>query len=171
MSDLIKRLIEKRTLEAAQKQLSLKLACCARHLGSPIIGEEYVQSFLPDVYEMKDDDLPSYDEDNIPGMGTRGFVYDTMKHGVNMEVVMFIHSDKITELKCTLDGHIVFHEEDGQLQAYVPDDRWERVVESQWARAKKIELDKEKTAKIQKRATDAQKKEGLLEKLRRTWGL
>lgn len=171
MSDMIKKLVEKRTLQAAQKQISQKLRCIARSLGNEIIGDSFIQTFIPDAYEITSEDIASYDEYNLPDMNVRGYVYDTLKHGVNIEIIMMLSGDKVSEIKCSYNGNIAFHEEEGQLQAYAPDDGWETVIESQWHRAKKKELEQEKYAQINKRREDVVKKENLLQKLRRIWGL
>ena len=184
-TNIVKKLIQVRTIEATKKNVNSKLVCIARNYGSPIIGHYYDMPLLNE--DWSDFNNPDKDwsvvEDGEDGTLPRlGYIYDSLKLGVNLEIVVMAKEttdhktgkrelEKPTKVKCSYRGYTVYHEEDGRLLCYAPFPEWENHVEKVYNQAtgadkRRIDADKKEENRIRKKAA----KEAL-GKLRMLWGI
>lgn len=184
--NLIQKLIQTRTIEATKDKIHDKMVCIARNMGSPIIGHYFDNPITDtdwDNFFNADTDWSRPPEDADDGTLPRlGFVYDSLKHGVNMEIVVMVKEvknpvtgmkelDKPTEIRCTYRGYRVYHEEDGNLRCYAPFPEWRDHLDKMYRLAtgkdtKRKAVEKEEEKEIKKKATKK-----ALQNLRRLWGI
>src|SRR5258708_1706806 len=136
--NLVQGLIQNRTIEATHKCINSKLICIARNYGSPIIGHYYDMPLMNEDWE--DFNNPNWtqvaeadDEGIIPKLG---FVYDSLRSGVNIEIVIMVREaknpktgkkelEKPTKVKCSYNGYTVYEEQENKLVCYAPFPEWE----------------------------------------------
>ena len=164
---------EARTIEAMRHGymgMEGKFAVIARRLGQPIIQQgsrSFEQNFLEDPFETKDDrSIPVFeDEENSYEVG---LIFDGLTRGVNMSIIMHFYNKEIT---CEHEGKKVYKEIAGELEAYVPEQAWEKKIESLYSLAKKSEREK-RPAERQRIIAEADKKrKQILEEFKNKWGL
>lgn len=184
-NNLISKLIQARTIEATKKNINAKLICIARNYGSPIIGHYYDASLLDEDWSDFNDPTRDWsvieetEDGNLPRLG---FIYDSLKLGTNIEIVVMAKEtkniktgkkelEKPSKVKCSYNGYTVYHEEDGKLVCYAPFPEWENHIEKIYNQAtgadkRRIDIDKKEENKIHKKATQQ-----ALSKLRMLWGI
>lgn len=183
--NVIKKVIQARTIEATKKNINSKLVCIARNYGSPIIGHYYDAPLMDEDWSNFND--PSHDwstpDDGEDGTLPRlGFIYDSLKLGKNVEIVVMAREttniktgkremEKPTKVKCSYNGYTVYHEEDGRLVCYAPFAEWEEHIDKVYKNAtgtdkRRVDKEKSEEEKIRKKATKQ-----ALSKLRMLWGI
>lgn len=185
-NNLVNKLVQARTMEATKNNVHGKLFCIARNYGSPIMGYYYDAPLGNNDDDWANFNTPSHDwsqieeaeDEYIPRLG---FVYDSLKVGTNLEIVVLVKEtkskmgkrefEKPTKVKCSYNGYTVYHEEDGKLLCYAPFPEWESHVNRMYAQAtgtdkKRVSAEKQEEAKIRKKATQQ-----TLTTLRRLWGI
>lgn len=183
--NLVKKVIQARTIEATKKNINSKLICIARNYGSPIIGN-YYDSFLLDEDWANFND-PNNDWSNVHDAedGTLprlGYVYDSLNLGKNIEIVVMAREtinnktnkkelEKPTKVKCNYNGYTVYHEEMGRLVCYAPFNEWEEHIDKVYKNAtitdqKRISGEKKEEERIRKKVTKQ-----VLKNLRMLWGI
>jgi hypothetical protein len=172
--NIIKSLIDARVVEALKKKITAKLTTIAQHMGSPILGEYSYSSMLPDFWEYEIDD--PYDANRVIDASNNasemnlGYSYDSLRYGINFDIVIRIYADKINIVRASLNGNIVYLEEEGELKSYVPNPIWEQHMEDLYVHAHKLEkqvLDQEKAIKEEELKKS---KKTFLQKLKLIWG-
>ncbi len=183
--NIVKKLVQARTIEATKKQIHAKLVCIARNYGSPIIGHYYDSPLMDEDWSNFNDPTRDWsvmeeeDEGTVPRLG---FVYDSLKVGTNLEIVVMVKErtdrktgkkelEKPTKIKCSYNGYTVYHEEDGKLICYAPFPEWEKHIDKMYNQAtgvdkRRVEADKKEENKLRKKATQQ-----ALSKLRMLWGI
>lgn len=173
--NVYKALIDSRGIEATKKKIVSKLVTIAQYMGSPIIGEYNYSSILPDFWEYEIDD--PYDANRIQDASDSsneanlGYSYDSLKYGVNFEILIRTYADKVNIVRASYNGNIVFFEEEGVLKGYAPNYLWEQHMDDLYKRAYVLEQQtitekqKEDTMDIKKR------NKTFFEKLKLIWGL
>lgn len=182
-NNLIKKLIQARTLEATKKGINGKLILIAKTYGSPIMGYYYDNPLVNEDWESFNNtvnDWSEVEEDEV--VPKLGFVYDSLNIGVNLEIVVMMKEvlnyktkkrefEKPTKVKCSYRGYEVYREEEGKLMCYAPFPEWEDHVEKIYNQAVGVDknrekLEKEKELKIKKDAITK-----TLSTLRKLWGI
>jgi hypothetical protein len=147
VKDRIKSLVEQRVIEAARKQMNLKLSSIAKQLGKPIISQSVFSNYLPDVWALPDEDIiydPSVVQtaDEDWNENQIGYSFDGLKFGVNLCINILIYEDKVVEIKTTFNGYLVYAEIEGDIEAYAPFPAWEDYVEMFYQGATEKEKDR-----------------------------
>lgn len=184
--NVIKKVIQARTIEATKKNINSKLVCIARNYGSPIIGHYYDAPLISEEewanFNDPDKDWSRVEDAEDGTLPRLGFIYDSLKLGKNIEIVVMAREtknsktgkkelEKPTKVKCNYNGYTVYHEEEGRLLCYAPFDEWEKHIDKVYKNAigsDKLRIDEEKKEelRIRKKIT----KEAL-SKLRTLWGI
>jgi hypothetical protein len=170
----IKALIDARTIEAIKKQVTNKLSTIAQYMGSPIMGEYSYSSILPDFWEFEMDD--PFDADRIRDANDNmsesnlGWSYDSLRHGINFEIIVRTYADKITLVRATYNGNAVYLEEDGILRGYAPNYTWEQHMEDLYAHAHKLEKAALKKMEEEEEKDNKRSRKTFFEKLKWIWG-
>lgn len=74
------------------------------------------------------------------------------------------------DLRATYNGHVVYHEVEGELQAYVPRPDWESLMEHLYGQAKQIAESRTAAAKEKERGRLLRQASEFVQNLRSTWG-
>jgi hypothetical protein len=143
MNSKLKKIIEQRTLEAAQKKIPEKLHRILNVLGEPIIAQGYDQEFLHDIYD-EELTIPEIDEDTVTY--ELGKFYSDLRSGTNLEIK---YDTFLKELKVSYNGYIVFHEDEGRLLGYAPFSEWENRIDSLDIIAQKKDNERRSRKKIE----------------------
>lgn len=167
----IKRLREKREIEATLKKLSSKMQCILQNIGQPIISQYSAntvfdsEGWLTEEERRGKDDIQILDEDE--GGYCIGHIYDSLSLGKNIEIKYMIHE---RELKATFNGRVVYKEVEGVLEGYVPSQLWEETIEKVYLNARQVEERKAAQDKEKKRERATKNAIGFIQKLRDAWG-
>jgi hypothetical protein len=182
--NIVKKVVQARTIQATQRQIKEKLVLIAKTYGSPVIGHYYDAPLMDEDWSNFNDptqdwSIPEADDGNLPRLG---YIYDSLRMGVNLEIVMMAREvnnpvtgrkelEKPTEVKCSYRGYTVYQEKDGILRCYAPFPEWEDHIDKMYKDAtekdKKIKVvEKEEETRIKKKATKK-----ALSALRRLWGI
>jgi len=163
--DEIRRLIERRHVKAVLDKVTLKLMTVAEHLGKPIMSEGPAAIFPTVVPEWgaEEEDIRSWDGES----NRLGYIYDSLHLGQNLEV-RWLETD--AELRATYDGHVVYHEVEGELQAYVPRPDWEALMDHLYQQAKQVAESRTAEAKEKERGRLLRQAGEFVQNLRSTWG-
>lgn len=167
---------EARTIEAMKKGysgLGGKIATIAKVFGESIVeqnGGMLLQSgFLEDPYAAdyeQPDTLPTFDEEERAI--EIGVFFDGLRYGINLGITIK-HFQR--EIICDFDGHRVYWEVAGELEAFVPNDAWEKRLNELYVLA--IERERlRRPIQKEKLVQEANKrKQEILEDFRKKWGL
>lgn len=165
------RIIEQRTNEATKKNylgMEGKIYRIAKYLGFEIIKDSGYSETL-DFDGMFDDPDPNHipilDENTVSY--NIGFSYDGLKYGNNIEIVC---NDYEQTTKVYYKGYLVYHEEQGALQAFVPLKEWENLIEDLYKKVEDKIKQKIETIKKEEEQVVAELAQHELQKLRRKWG-
>lgn len=169
----IKRLKEKREIEATLKKLSSKIQFILQNIGQPIISHSTGMTSYDNEAWMTEGERMNFRNNGMDTMDEEdegyciGYIYDTLSSGKNVELKYMINE---RELKASFNGYTVYKEVEGILQGYAPNDAWETVIESAYVRAKSVEESKSKIEKEIKQQKAIKKANTFIQKLRETWG-
>lgn len=166
--NIIKALIDARSIEATRDKISLKLFTIAQYMGSPIISEYGYSSVLPDFWEYEENSEIA-EADETANELNLGYSYDSLRYGINFEIIVRVYGDKLSSVRATMNGDIVYFEEEGLVQGYAPN-TWNKHMEDLYVRAKILE---DRVIKEQKQLDDkrmVETKRTLLQKLKLIWG-
>ena len=171
---------EQRTIEATKKQLFGnygKIAYIVRVLGKPIIKQsggslisenylEYDSSYSTNQYEdFSISSLPILDiEDTI---STEGYLFCALSDGFNLQIKFL---EENAELITIYEDNIVYHEQLGQLLAYVPGN-WEKIIDLFFKKASQIDLNNQKEKQKIKNNLEKNIKENFIKNLSKKWGI
>jgi hypothetical protein len=164
---------EARTIEAMKKGymgLEGKFSSIAKRLGKPIIKQGGLYSdtnYLQDFDELADEnEIPIMEEeDQIFEIGLQ---FDGLSRGINMTISIQYH---LREIVVRYEGNVVYKENGGELEGYVPHEFWENKIDELYEFVRKLErADKpfKKNILIQE---NLKKKKQVLEYLKNKWGL
>jgi hypothetical protein len=164
---------EARTIEAMRKGymgMEGKISVIAKRLGQPIIQQgsrSFDQSFLQGPFYLEEEnEMPMLDEEDHSY--EIGLYYDGLPRGINISIIVNFHH---REIICEFQGHKVYRELAGELEAYVPNSIWEDHVEKIYDLAKKVE--KQEKPHERKKIIEAanKKRQELLHEFKSKWGL
>ena len=164
------RIREQRTSEATRKNfmgIEGKICLIARFLGSQIINQGDSPEYLDydSFYTTDPNEIPTFDDEF--SSNEVGYSFDGLSRGVHMNIT-YIESQAI--IKLWYKGYLVYHEEEGNLQTYIPNDIWENQIENLY---KIVELQLKKKIEQYKKEEPAITKaieKSELQKLRDRWG-
>lgn len=171
----IEELIEQRTIKSVTEKVPLKLYTIAKILGKPVVTQHN------DVKEFNTDrdgwiyDPIEYEEITDWATSLSGFYFDGLRYGVNLCILTSGYTEDenkfvLTEIKATYNGYVVFHETDGELQAYAPFAGWETYLNSFYEAADQKEK-KMSADKIKERKENNQSKiNEFFQKFKNLWG-
>lgn len=184
-TNLVKKLVQHRIIEATQKNINAKLILVARMYGSPVMGSYYDAPLVDTDWERFNDptlDWSKSDEDDPGTVPKLGFIYDSLKMGVNLEIVVMarekkhpqtgkVELDTPTRVRCSYKGYTVYHEEDSKLICYAPFPEWEEHLNKIYNKAIGTErtrssVEKQEEVKQRKKATQK-----AMATLRKLWGI
>lgn len=184
-NNLIKKLVQARKIQATANNTNSKLVLIAKTYGSPIMGHYYDSPLMDadwDDFNNPETDWSKMDEmedNNIPKLG---FIYDSLKLGTNLEIVVLVREiknlktakkelDKPTKVKCSYKGYTVYHEEEGNLICYAPFPEWENHVDQVYAKATGTDKKRNDIKKYEEEVTRKKATQKALTTLRRLWGI
>jgi len=160
MNKQVKKFIEDRKLEAAQKDIAGKLRTVVEIFGDPITRQVESTFILPDLWELEQPEMNEMDED--VSISEIGKVYDGLRQGLHFWIKYDMVMD---ELKASWKGYDVYHEVDGEVECYVPFPEWEDNLNGLCINAIKLKKQRRKPEISEK------EKSNFLGKLRKFWGL
>ena len=164
---------EARTIEAMRKGymgMEGKFSIIAKRLGNPIIAQgshSHDMNYLDDPFEIEnEEDMPTLDEDEKSY--EVGMHFDGLSRGVNLSIFL---KNYHREIVCEYQGFTVYKEVAGELECYVPHEKWENELEKIYENAKKVE--KKKKPEERKKLIEAanRKRHELLQEFKLKWGL
>jgi hypothetical protein len=183
--NIINKVIQARTIEATKENINAKLICIARNYGSPVIGNHYDSPLVnEDWFNFNDASVDwaapdEADDGNLPRLG---YIYDSLKLGVNLEIVVMAREiydaktgkkelEKPTKVRCSYNGYMVYLEEENKLCCYAPFPEWLSQINKIYNQAtgadrRRTESNKKEENKVKKKATQK-----ALSTLRRLWGI
>jgi hypothetical protein len=184
--NLIRGVVQARTIEAAKDKIHEKMVVIAQNMGSPIMGHHFDNPITEEDWQNffnADADWSRPAEEDLSGnLPKLGFVYDSLKLGVNFEIVVMVKEvknlttglkdlDKPSEIRCSYRGYRVYHEEDGVIKCFAPFPEWRTHLEKLYKKATgkdtdRRERNREEEKQIKKKATKK-----ALQNLRRLWGI
>lgn len=175
MSDEVKRAIEKRVIQATDRNLmgaQGKLGCILRNMGQPIYQEgggfidtNYLDAPWYEDFSDGNSDIADPEDEDILVLGWH---FDGLTSGVQLEIR---YLDKTKELMASWKGRMVYQEVRGELRAYAPGDEWEGAVDRLYQGAKKRDRVALQREKEEEAAKDMKEKLGFLAALKRLWGI
>jgi len=164
---------EARTIEAVRKSymgLEGKFALIAKNLGHSIIQQgssSFEQTFLEDAFEFQDEnEIPIMDEDEKSY--EIGMHFDALSRGYNLTISV-MHF--MREIVCRYEGKVVYKEISGELEGYVPNEDWEKIIDELTGISKKIEIKKRPIEREKAKVSNEKRKNEILDYLRNKWGL
>ncbi len=174
MHEKEKRIKEQRLIEATRKGLTGldgKFGCILKYLGTPMLshgGSNYYRNEMVDVYAYLDEEeeLPTLDEDQI--VTDSGLHFDALPSGVHMEI---IYNSDLKQLKCYYKGELVYFEDAGDLEGYIPGIEWEAKLDYFYNVAKKRENQSRRLQGEENKLEAERQKLSLLDRLKRIWGI
>jgi hypothetical protein len=96
-----------------------------------------------------------------------GYSYSALNTGHNIEITTLDYEQRI---KLFFKGYPVYHEEGGILLSFIPDVRWEKIINTLYE-AVEFKLKKKiEEYKKQEKEMISKMEESELEKIRRKWG-
>jgi len=166
-------IIEKRTFEAAKKEVSKKLQTIVRYLGRPVVEQISNVRNLPDFWELEEneDDFRALMADEDIREVLVGYYFDGLKCGINLTIQTLIYEDKIVETKAHYNGYPVFCESEGRLEGYAPFDEWENHLNMFYSAAIPVEQAQKTEAKKISREINKRENKEALNKFKRIWGI
>jgi len=174
LKEKVQALIEQRVVEATKKQVTQKLLMIAKYLGKPIIsqstfGDKYFDPYYREEEMIYDDKLSVQDPDEWTTV-ERGYHFDGLKVGINLVITSQTYDEKVSELKATYNGYLVFAEVEGELKAYAPFPVWEDAVNMFHEAAIQVEKKRLVEQRVVRIDDNRQKMEGFWNKFRMLWG-
>lgn len=97
-----------------------------------------------------------------------GYYFQSLSSGINLEIK---YLDDSKELITNYKGYLVYKELGGELQAYVPNEEWEKHIDNFYRLAKKKEDAARKKEKVDKVLKAEKNKAKWLETMRKFWGV
>lgn len=171
-----KRIREQRTIDATKENLmglGGKFGCIMKYLGQPIYEEggggiETNLFIAPWHEEWVDDDSDIKEASEEDNKFILGWMFDGTSSGIHLEI-------KYIETRHTLSvhwqGHLVYEEIRGELEAYVPKKDWQEKVNMLYQRARAREKVAQRAEMQEQKAEIEKEKKGFLAKLRERWGI
>lgn len=171
----INSLIEQRIMEATKKQITQKLLCVSKYLGRKITAQSMFADPLRDHWQTDEDLIydPNHISTNDPDDWTitdRGFYFDGLKCGINLCVTVLLYDDKVSELKATYNGYLVYAEIEGEVKAYAPFPAWENALDMFHEAAVQVEKKRMMEHKEIRQEDNRQKMQSFWQKFRMLWG-
>lgn len=163
------RIREQRASEALQKNLSGqegKIFLISKILGETIYKENYEAEYLnfEDTFD-DENTLPTFSDDS--GSIVVGHFYDDLRRGNHLEINF---SEYNSAIKLFYRGYLQYHEENGVLLTYVPNNNWEKIVDDLF----KMVEEKVKNLMIKRKIAEHEAfpaiKEQEINRLRSKWG-
>lgn len=173
MNNKEKVIQEQRTIEAMKKGYmgcEGKFAFIVKKMGDLIISQNsanFEQTFMEDFYEWNDEEeLPTMEVDE--SVNEIGMSYDDLKSGNNL-TILFLNDEN--EIIVRYEGKLVYKEVANELQSFVPEEKWESLIEKIYTKAKIVDKNrKNKENNLLIKAANYKKKE-IIEKLKDKWGI
>lgn len=155
--------------------MTKKLLTIAENLGKKIIAQSVVGNKLDDPWRLEDEDMvydPTviHEADEDWSSTDLGFHFDGLKCGINLCITAMLYDNKLSELKATFNGYVVFCEEEGELKAYAPFPTWENAVEMFYEAALDIEKKRLLRAKEVRQTASKERMNEFWSLFRRLWG-
>ena len=164
----IKSLIEKRTIEAAKKEISKKLHVVVQAFGRPVIEQAMVYSDLPNYWEYDPPDVADPEDEHT---WLNGYYFDGLSRGVNLCIKLTIYDGHIMNLSASYNGYTVFTESEGELKSYAPFPSWEDALTQLYHCARPVEQEKIKEERSKQKESNRKKALTLMQQLRLLWGV
>jgi len=147
-----------------------KFAFIVKKMGDLIISQNsanFEQTFMEDFYEWNDEEeLPTMEFDE--SVNEIGMSYDDLKSGNNL-TILFLNDEN--EIIVRYEGKLVYKEVANELQSFVPEEKWESLIEKIYTKAKIVDKNrKNKENNLLIKAANYKKKE-IIEKLKDKWGI
>lgn len=124
---LLDDLVEQRIIEATKKNIANKLWLVAKNLGKPIISQGIFSNPIttPEDIIYDSGEIATVSEEDDWNIYNRGYYFDGLRYGVNFCITADAYEDKMTNIKATFNGYLVFAEVEGEIRAYAPFPAWE----------------------------------------------
>ena len=107
--------------------------------------------------------------DRVSGFTSNlGWSFDGLSRGVHMDMKYLKNN---SELVVNYKGYKVYHEANGELNVYTPNDEWENKVDQLFVSAKKLDEKNRKIDKVERIEEAKKEKKSWVQKLKDTWGI
>ncbi len=106
ITEKIAYLIQQRIHQATSREISKKANIVAKAMGKAINEHDILDGY---------DDLISL----------KGYYYYPLHQGLNMEIKTLFDDYQLSSVNINFNGYNVFHEAEGNVESYVPNDEWE----------------------------------------------
>lgn len=162
---------------SSREELGYSSSTLDEYLGYDIYDNEPEATM--ETMEAYDDFGHPVESPNSPEWGTAakrkaytvdkiGYYFQSLSSGINLEIK---YLDNNKELITHYQGYLVYKEMGGELQAYVPNEEWEKHVDSFYRLAKKKEDEARKKEKVDKVLKAEKNKAKWLETMKTFWGV
>jgi hypothetical protein len=165
------RIQEQRTNEAIKKNYmgqEGKIYLIAKYIGHEIVRDSENSETIDfdSMFENNDGNtIPVLDEDAYSfGLG---YNYNGLEFGYHLEITCM---DFEQIIKLYYKGFLVYHEENGNLIQFIPNNMWEELVEKLYNRVKEILQIKLKKYELAEKAELSKLENEELNRLRSKWG-
>lgn len=165
------RIQEQRTHEAIKKNYmgqEGKIYLIAKYIGHEITQDSNEGGEVLDFDDLdlnQSNEIPYLSDDNYSF--AVGYSYNGLDSGTHLEITAL---DYESTIKVYYKGYLVYFEEGSVLLKFIPDERWESLIESLYERvSNKMEAVVEKYKKEEKEYLEKMEKEEIA-KLRANWG-
>jgi hypothetical protein len=167
IEERIKALVEKRTIEAARKELTSKLHVIVKAFGRPVVEQTVQYSMLPDFWEM---DTPDILDDGDGEVYLKGYYFDGLRRGINLCIKLMFYDSRPAELIVHYQGYRTYMEIEGELRSYVPGTEWEDAVDRLYGYARPVEARKSLEEKEERKVDERKKAQGIVQRFKALWG-
>ena len=163
---------EQRTIEATHKDyfgLGGKFGCILKYMGEPIMSHSsplYDTNEMEDPWALEDEEdeeMPVFEEGEQTIVV--GYLFDGLSRGMHLEIQYL--NKTITVLA---EGYLVFKEEAGELESYVPHPRWEDQIEGLFRVASKLRGDDKKESRKEREEQAVEARDQWFGRMAKKWG-
>ncbi len=167
IEERLKSLVEKRTIEAAKKELTKKIHIVVKAFGRPVVEQAMSYTMLPDFWELDAPDILEGGDDNVY---LKGYYFDGLNRGINITIKLMFYDMRPTNLEVHYNGHRVYMEVEGELKSYIPHQEWEDALDRLYGYAKPVEAEKTIAEAESERESDKKKSYSIIQKFKALWG-
>ncbi len=167
IEERLKSLVEKRTIEAARKELTKKIHIVVKAFGKPVVEQAMSYTMLPDFWELDAPEILEGGDDNVY---LKGYYFDGLSRGINLTIKLMFYDMRPTNLEAHYNGIRVYWEVEGELRSYIPHQEWEDALNRLHGYATPVEAEKTIDEAVKEREAEKKKTQSVIQKFKALWG-
>lgn len=167
MIEQLKSLVDKRTIEAAKKEITKKLHVIVKAFGRPVIEQTMSYSMLPDFWELDAPDILESGDDNVY---LKGYYFDGLSRGININIKLLFYDLRPAHLEVHYNGTRVYMEVEGELKSFYPHKEWEEALARLYGYAQPVEEQKSMLETEQEQEIERLQTQSFIKKFKALWG-